>query len=47
MEDQYGECYAQKLEDRLLHYLQVLESTLQSDTYFDQVCVHTIIIEIV
>ncbi|XP_070994130.1 uncharacterized protein [Oncorhynchus clarkii lewisi] len=36
MEDQYGECYAQKLEDRLLHYLQVLESTLQSDTYFDQ-----------
>ncbi|XP_038857060.1 uncharacterized protein LOC120053860 isoform X2 [Salvelinus namaycush] len=36
MEDQYGECYAQKLEDRLLHYLHVLESTLQSDTYFDQ-----------
>ncbi|XP_041745996.1 uncharacterized protein LOC121576698 [Coregonus clupeaformis] len=36
MEDQYGECYAQKLEDRLLHYLQELESTLQSDTYFDQ-----------
>ncbi|XP_055796335.1 uncharacterized protein LOC129867150 isoform X2 [Salvelinus fontinalis] len=36
MEDQYGECYAQKLEDRLLHYLHVLESTLHSDTYFDQ-----------
>ncbi|XP_010882410.2 uncharacterized protein LOC105018570 [Esox lucius] len=36
MDHQYGECYAQKLEERLMHYIQELESELQSDTYFDQ-----------
>jgi len=38
MEEQYGEQYAQKLEDRLLHYLRELESVLPGDTYIDKVC---------
>ncbi|KAL0968221.1 hypothetical protein UPYG_G00263980 [Umbra pygmaea] len=40
MEEQYGECYAQKLEDRLMHYLQELESALQSETYVDRLLKH-------
>ncbi|KAM6946108.1 TERF1-interacting nuclear factor 2 [Aplochiton taeniatus] len=36
MEKQYGEHYAQKLEDRLTHYLQQLEAVLPRDTYIDQ-----------
>ncbi|CAL8262707.1 unnamed protein product [Merluccius merluccius] len=36
MEEQYGEHYAQKVEDRLLHYLHVLEMMLPGDTYLDQ-----------
>lgn len=35
MEQQYGEHYAQKVEDRLLHYLQQLEAALPGDTYID------------
>uniref|UniRef100_G3N5L5 TERF1-interacting nuclear factor 2 N-terminal domain-containing protein n=1 Tax=Gasterosteus aculeatus TaxID=69293 RepID=G3N5L5_GASAC len=31
MEEQYGERYAQKVEDRLLHYLQELEAALPGD----------------
>ncbi|KAM8890947.1 uncharacterized protein AB9W97_011709 [Spinachia spinachia] len=37
MEEQYGEHYAQKVEDRLLHYLQELEAALPGDTYIDQI----------
>ncbi|KAM4573665.1 uncharacterized protein PAE49_008419 [Odontesthes bonariensis] len=37
MEEQYGEQYAQKLEDRLLHYLRELESVLPGDTYIDKI----------
>ncbi|KAJ7997761.1 hypothetical protein DPEC_G00215480 [Dallia pectoralis] len=36
MDHQYGEHYAQKLEERLMHYLQALESAVKTDTYFDQ-----------
>ncbi|XP_061577270.1 uncharacterized protein LOC133443931 [Cololabis saira] len=36
MEEQYGERYAQKVEDRLLHYLQELESILPEETSIDQ-----------
>lgn len=39
MEEQYGEHYAQKVEDRLLHYLQQLEAVLPGDTHIDKVCV--------
>lgn len=39
MEEQYGERYAQKVEDRLLHYLHELDAVLQGDTYIDKVCV--------
>lgn len=39
MEEQYGERYAQKVEDRLLHYLHELETVLPGDTYIDKVCV--------
>lgn len=39
METQYGEHYAQKVEDRLLHYLHELETVLPGDTYIDKVCV--------
>lgn len=39
MEEEYGEHYAQKVEERLLHYLQELESALPGDTYIDKVCV--------
>lgn len=39
MEAQYGEHYAQKVEDRLLHYLHELETALPGDTYIDKVCV--------
>lgn len=39
MEEQYGEHYAQKVEDRLLHYLHELETVLPGDTYIDKVCV--------
>lgn len=42
MEEQYGEHYAQKVEERLLHYLQGLESALPGDTYIDKVCVFII-----
>ncbi|XP_034390585.1 uncharacterized protein LOC117732070 [Cyclopterus lumpus] len=37
MEEQYGEHYAQKVEDRLLHYLQELETALPVDTYIDTI----------
>ncbi|XP_067445113.1 nuclear factor of activated T-cells 5 [Thunnus thynnus] len=37
MEEQYGEHYAQKVEDRLLHYLQELETVLPRDTYIDKI----------
>ncbi|KAK9517238.1 hypothetical protein VZT92_025123 [Zoarces viviparus] len=37
MEEQYGEHYAQKVEDRLLHYLQELEAALPGDTYIDKI----------
>ncbi|XP_059191492.1 uncharacterized protein LOC131973500 [Centropristis striata] len=37
MEEQYGEHYAQKVEDRLLHYLQKLETVLPGDTYIDKI----------
>lgn len=38
MEERYGEHYAQKVEDRLLHYLHKLETMLPGDTYIDKVC---------
>lgn len=37
MQEQYGEHYAQKVEDRLLQYLQKLESVLPGDAYIDKV----------
>ncbi|KAJ8335548.1 hypothetical protein SKAU_G00388900 [Synaphobranchus kaupii] len=37
MEDQYGERYAQKLEERLFDYLQLLERDLPPTTCIDQV----------
>ncbi|XP_033944108.1 arginine-glutamic acid dipeptide repeats protein isoform X2 [Pseudochaenichthys georgianus] len=37
MEVQYGEHYAQKVEDRLLHYLQQLEAVLPGDTHIDKI----------
>lgn len=37
MEEQYGERYAQKVEDRLLHYLHELDAVLQGDTYIDKI----------
>ncbi|KAK5923024.1 hypothetical protein CgunFtcFv8_000030 [Champsocephalus gunnari] len=37
MEEQYGEHYAQKVEDRLLHYLQQLEAVLPGDTHIDKI----------
>ncbi|KAI3371725.1 hypothetical protein L3Q82_024297, partial [Scortum barcoo] len=37
MEKQYGEHYAQKVEDRLLHYLHKLETALPGDTYIDKI----------
>ncbi|XP_020498246.2 serine-rich adhesin for platelets [Labrus bergylta] len=37
MEEQYGEHYAQKVEDRLLHYLHRLETMLPGDTYVDKI----------
>lgn len=42
MEEQYGERYAQKVEDRLLHYLHELDAVLQGDTYIDKVCVFSL-----
>lgn len=39
MQQQYGERYAQKVEDRLLQYLQKLETVLPGDPYADKVCV--------
>ncbi|XP_039987858.1 uncharacterized protein LOC120792685 isoform X3 [Xiphias gladius] len=36
MEKQYGEHYAQKVEDRLLHYLHELETVLPGDTFIDK-----------
>lgn len=39
MEGQYGEHYAQKVEDRLLHYLNELETMLPGKTHVDEVCV--------
>lgn len=38
MEEQYGEHYAQKVEDRLLQYLHKLETVLPGDTCIDEVC---------
>lgn len=38
MQLQYGEHYAQKVEDRLLQYLQKLETALPGDAYIDEVC---------
>ncbi|XP_039987857.1 uncharacterized protein LOC120792685 isoform X2 [Xiphias gladius] len=37
MEKQYGEHYAQKVEDRLLHYLHELETVLPGDTFIDKI----------
>ncbi|XP_051239134.1 uncharacterized protein LOC127353694 [Dicentrarchus labrax] len=37
MEERYGEHYAQKVEDRLLHYLHELETVLPGDTYIDKI----------
>ncbi|KAM3609737.1 uncharacterized protein V6R79_019634 [Siganus canaliculatus] len=37
LEQQYGEHYAQKVEDRLLHYLQKLNSVLPENTYIDKI----------
>ncbi|XP_029010612.1 uncharacterized protein LOC114857875 [Betta splendens] len=37
MDEQYGEHYAQKLEDRLLQYLHKLEAVLKGDTYVDKI----------
>lgn len=37
MQEQYGEHYAQKVEDRLLQYLQKLETVLPGDAYIDKV----------
>lgn len=37
MEEQYGECYAKKLEERLLQYLKELDKALPQPTYIDQV----------
>ncbi|KAM7396340.1 hypothetical protein PAMP_019385 [Pampus punctatissimus] len=37
IEEQYGEHYAQKIEDRLLHYLHELETVLPRDTYIDKI----------
>ena len=37
MEEQYGDRYAQKLQQRLDHYLQQLESALPQLTCLDQV----------
>ncbi|XP_054475956.1 uncharacterized protein LOC129108257 [Anoplopoma fimbria] len=37
MEEQYGEHYAQKVEDRLMHYLRELETALPGDTYIDKI----------
>ncbi|XP_068169623.1 uncharacterized protein [Antennarius striatus] len=36
LEEHYGEHYAQKVEDRLLHYLNQLEAVLPGDTYIDK-----------
>ncbi|XP_029908981.1 uncharacterized protein LOC115360295 [Myripristis murdjan] len=36
MEEQYGEHYAQRVEDRLLHYLCLLDTVLPEDTYIDK-----------
>ncbi|XP_066541418.1 uncharacterized protein [Hoplias malabaricus] len=40
MEEQYGECYALKLEERLLHYLEQLDKALKP-TRIDQVLKHS------
>ncbi|XP_019113741.2 uncharacterized protein LOC104938148 [Larimichthys crocea] len=37
MEEQYGEHYAQKVEDRLLQYLYKLETVLPGDTCIDEI----------
>uniref|UniRef100_A0A1A8JDI7 TERF1-interacting nuclear factor 2 N-terminal domain-containing protein n=1 Tax=Nothobranchius kuhntae TaxID=321403 RepID=A0A1A8JDI7_NOTKU len=37
MEEQYGERYAQKVEDRVLLYLQELEASLSGETYIDKI----------
>ncbi|KAK1785047.1 hypothetical protein P4O66_018475 [Electrophorus voltai] len=37
MEEQYGECYALKLEERLFHYLQELDKALPQPTYIEKV----------
>ncbi|MCI4379068.1 hypothetical protein PGIGA_G00223630 [Pangasianodon gigas] len=37
LEEQYGECYIMKLEERLLHYLEELNKALPQPTYIDQV----------
>lgn len=37
MEEQYGERYIMKLEERLLHYLEELDKALPQPTYIDQV----------
>lgn len=38
MEEQYGERYIMKVEERLLHYLEELNKALPQPTYIDQVC---------
>ncbi|XP_029992429.1 uncharacterized protein LOC115420940 isoform X2 [Sphaeramia orbicularis] len=37
MEEEYGEPYAQKVEDRLVEYLHELDKALPTDTYIDKI----------
>lgn len=37
VEEQYGDLYAQKTEERLLHYLQELDKALPKGTYIDKI----------
>lgn len=43
MEEQYGERYAQKLEERLVHYLGELDKVLPQPTCIDQVSVYVLL----
>ncbi|TRY82833.1 hypothetical protein DNTS_022049 [Danionella cerebrum] len=45
MEDQYGERYAQKLEERLSHYLEELDKVLQQPSYIEQVLKQPVLYE--
>ncbi len=43
MEEQYGERYAQKLEERLVHYLGELDKVLPQPTCIEQVIVYVLL----